>query len=735
MNLDKNTLVSVSIKVIRSICIAFALAYICLGITRIGKLSGTRVEVELTNSNLVGVQNVLQKAPEAFHHALTKRVGFPDKNDKFINFHLNRVPQKELLIVLTYDKTRPPPAVRSITFVNEKNEILKRWAGPDLAANFVNVPPESITGRTKTQETNQDKLILRNVNDLTSFLRDYSSDYLSLLGVFFIAFLTISLLYDFQARFQSQVQEFLSYKRNLFIFPPIVAAIILSCMDINYPVDEVSDIAIQSLYAFKAESFEQFLGSFSFKKFHHPGPVSFYLYAFFQKTLWFIEPGVQRYEVGQFLLNILALIMSLYIIFASVKRKHYIMSFLLLFWFVMGALALSPRTLFSIWSPDFIIVPMVLFVLAAVSIARGELRFLAVFSISATIIVQGYVGTIVLIGLVGLLAIILFGYNRRGHIIEELKTNKIHLFVSLVILIICFFPVLYQQFTADKGNLTKLWEFFGAAKNESFFPHSFREARAFIFWYFTLGLGLEKPGLIINLILILSCFNLRRTPDFLSYLTIFNFLALLAGVFSAMKINEVLLNHFLRFEYGLLVLFLFTAFTGILRIFRILLKQDMVITSAPEESIKPVNGYGINIIIYSLGILILVGLFVPAGRYNYNYGRDYYSFKKDFDATLSLLKPEKDKLYKLECNYGCDGAVMGLLLRFEREGLRVCVGEEVKHYLSDKKNLCKSGQKLTRLLIYDNSRPPHNREFTKLEFFLLSIERDVINAEPGSGEK
>lgn len=198
------------------------------------------------------------------------------------------------------------------------------------------------------------------------------------------------------------------------------------------------------------------LGPYSRFLFFHPGPLYFIL----------------RYPVymllGQksssFLITtILILTGSLFGIWKTV-RKHAgsASGFLVTLFFGLFFIIMDKTLWLSEWNPHVIMFPILLFIVSCAAFAAGHSRYFFLCVLAGSLVAQTHLGGIPLLGAIFVLAVVFLVYPWFIGLQQPLSTRFKwkHILLGSGLLLLLWLPPLYEQFSTEKGNLSKIQEFF-----------------------------------------------------------------------------------------------------------------------------------------------------------------------------------------------------------------------------------------------------------------------------------
>jgi len=485
---------------------------------------------------------------------------------------------------------------------------------------------------------------------------------------------------------------------------------------------EDGDLSSGALQIIRAKNFEEYLGPYSRFEFNHPGPISFYYYAFMEGPLFFIPSPFGRHLAAQFLLNIFFLFLSLHILYISLKKK-----FLIPMFFIVMLLCLyphQPNIFMRMWPPALLIFPTILFTLAMAKFSSGDLRFLFWAVVSSVFIVHNNLSGLAIVGPFTIIGLVLFAWNRR----KSLKSSKKEtarlkkgssvnheepehpvpgarptpldrdfsgsswkiLAACLVFLMVSFLPPLYEQFSADKGNLTKIYEFY---KNQSGLQHPFLEACRYIFDFYAAPVQSVvpiNPFLVVLVLTVGSLSLVKKKGGFMNILVLFNFAGMTFSILGAMTVTGRLMPYIFKYEVAFTGLMVFTFLAALLTRVRI---------SSPWQAAL---------------LIVVLGAMGPVSHHFYKL--QARSPDPKYDDIIKALHPEKGFTYELFWrkggpHYGQWGTATRLALKLIRQGYDVRVPEEWS-FMFGKKLVSPAAGNVRRIALYSpEAYRPQVREY------------------------
>ncbi len=327
-------------------------------------------------------------------------------------------------------------------------------------------------------------------------------------------------------------------------------------------LQEQGDLAANALQVERAREFQEFLGPYSQHGFHHPGPISFYYFAVAQALLGFLPSILARHMLAQLGLNLLCLAGILRLLRKSGLEPPMVTAggFLLagqVIWLGGGA----PLVLANVWGPMLVVFPVVIFVLSAARLTSGDLTWLPVAVLAASVAVHNHLPSSTALTTVVVAAAILLGVRWRR---IEWSTNGtrrwVLLALSLLLLVLALIPAVVEQAKTDPGNLTLLWRYFSTHGPEL---HPWSEVID------KLGQALTDPLVVLGswtglkihsaftvlfllvFLLTVSVVQVRRSSRPWRMVILFTWVTLAATVITARSVPGNLHTYLVYYLYGL----------------------------------------------------------------------------------------------------------------------------------------------------------------------------------------
>jgi hypothetical protein len=229
------------------------------------------------------------------------------------------------------------------------------------------------------------------------------------------------------------------------------------------------DSALIESYTIRAVHGGLLLGPYSRYRWHHPGPLYFYVLAPFYALSGQRTAGL---HIGALAINLTAVLAMVAITFHS---THYVTAVALA---AASAVYLTrvPELLGSIWNPHVLVIPTMALIVIAAEAAAGRPRLLPLVALLASFAAQTHVGlvpTTLMISAAAFVAVaapIFIATNRRPQPASHLSeaSDDRHqgqrrwrpVFTTLLVLGIVWLPPIVEQLWHRPGNVTELVRYF-----------------------------------------------------------------------------------------------------------------------------------------------------------------------------------------------------------------------------------------------------------------------------------
>lgn len=461
-------------------------------------------------------------------------------------------------------------------------------------------------------------------------------------------------------------------KKILFIFfLLIILYIVLNIQVLKNLYIDFGDLALISLKVEFAKQFKELLGPYSRMGFFHPGPITFYFYAFLgsiiKSLLFFFDFSSISvyYFFSQFVINLITLIF-IFFAFPRIIDKNLRLIFIIIFLILWENLnpSTSYSMIFDIWGPVIIILPFLLLLISLISLMieshRFELIFFIVFSLS--IIISNHLSGVLYAGFFSFIVLMIWIFKK-----EKIwyKKNIFWLILSFVFFFISIAPPLYEFFlNFPDNNISKMIQ-------TSIKTSALRKGKDVLVYFGELWAisFIKKPVSLIGWIIfiIINIFiykiykknKLNKIVKYTYYMVNVQTILLL---FYIAKIPFDLLHYLSWFYLSVIMLYILLILYAIYKNININYKKRNIF---------------INSTFVILIFILLVQLYIKSRFNDTGFIKEYYvlnEIKKHFNF-------KSDDIYKIEWGFGDEHhnnwvLVSGIVLDFYKSHIATCIGEE-----------------------------------------------------------
>jgi hypothetical protein len=363
--------------------------------------------------------------------------------------------------------------------------------------------------------------------------------------------------------------------------------------------------------------------------------------------------------------NLAFFILSLFSVYRLTKNYFYILTICVCV--ILGLIPLGGSAICSLWGPALLIFPFLAFIFAAIGIAKGNTHFSLPLVVSATVMIQNHLTSIIIVVGLGLLAAIFYIIKKDGKIIRQ---ERLWIIASLAIAALTCLPCIIDGLNGKGSNIYLIAHFF---KSQPFFSHSFKEALIYILGFYLKPIELLTSFRTYWSLLVLALFAVVGTnteeENFPKFILLFAFSGLCLSIFAAMKVTGDLLDFLFWLEYILVGLFYALAVMGFIRVGRWCLNRW-----GRSGAISKVWKFTF----VTMAIASVAIIFSLEKRYFCNF---ILAPNQAIEQMIACIKPEKSKIYQIEWKKGSVDHMQwfyatGLVLKLTRLGYTAYVPDE-----------------------------------------------------------
>jgi hypothetical protein len=342
------------------------------------------------------------------------------------------------------------------------------------------------------------------------------------------------------------------------LFTVLFTIINFGYFNVNY--DPVGDTAATLLRVYQAKKFTETMGPYSRFHYNNIGPIYFYYFALMDNILLFVKSEVGRIYIAQLLINMFFIMWVLSLIYSRVKEKGETIVFFMIF--TLFLIHMGADLYFSIWGPNQIFFPMLLFVIAVTYFANGNEKAIIPVVISGIFSMQQHISSLTIILPFCFIAVIVFFIIKKQ---KKTIVNYKYFYIGIIISILFNIPPLIEQFTSPRGNLTKIFNFI---LNNKYGKHGFRESINYIASYFSEPFKISfSPIWIMVIMMVIATISIFKLELFHKLLFGFTVSGILFSIYAATNIAKNQYKYIMKFENIFVVLLYYIIFMRIIKMF------------------------------------------------------------------------------------------------------------------------------------------------------------------------
>jgi hypothetical protein len=220
------------------------------------------------------------------------------------------------------------------------------------------------------------------------------------------------------------------------------------------------------------------IGVFSRDGWSHPGPALFYVLLLPYRLTGSHSNGLL---VGAALVNAVAVAgMTL----LARRRGGTALALLVALGSLVVLAALGGTFLWQPWNPYLPVLPFGLAVLATWCVVCGDAWCLPVVAVVGSFCAQTHVGYVPLVAALLLVAVagLVLHVRSAPEAGSPARRVRAPMLVAAALLVVCWLPTIFQQLTADPGNLSAIWDFFTSSRRGHTLSEGFDVVTAQFAW-------------------------------------------------------------------------------------------------------------------------------------------------------------------------------------------------------------------------------------------------------------
>lgn len=420
------------------------------------------------------------------------------------------------------------------------------------------------------------------------------------------------------------------------------------------------------------------LGPYSRFLFFHPGPLYFVL----------------RYPVymlfGQrsnslLIATVLIIAGCFFGIWRIVRSKlGYGNSLILSLVFALFFVIMNKTLWLSEWNPHIIMFPILLFIVSSAAFAAGQSKYIYPCVVAGSLVAQSHIGGIPILAGTFLAAAVFLVYpllTGSCRTVESVFSWK-HILIGSGILAVLWLPPVYEQFTAEKGNMTKIQEFFEDSSpdvsSEEAIQAWSHSITAFELGGFTESLkrsGAEDdaPFILIafRLLLLSICFSvLRRRGNhrFLCGLILMAMIAHGITCYSACQVRGELNTYLIEWM----------VIPAPLSMFLIAASLVALTVNKASVTLKRFSAYGVTAIVLYMSVLTTGDVSGYLRTELHESWTNELAVESISDDLARLMDQDPDSFYILQLHsWNCWAVMTGLMNDLEKRGYNIVMADNV----------------------------------------------------------
>ena len=288
------------------------------------------------------------------------------------------------------------------------------------------------------------------------------------------------------------------------------------------------------------------LGPYSRFLFFHPGPLYFIL-----RYPVYMLMGQRSSSV--LITTIMVVIGSIFGIWkTSVKFTTKSSGLVVTLLFGLFFLVMDKTLWLSEWNPYIIMFPILFFIVSSAAFAAGNSRYFFICVLTGSLVAQTHLGGIPLLAFVFLTAVVFLACPwliRKGNR-ESSNFKWRNVLLGLTLLLLLWAPPLYEQLSSEKGNLTKIQEFFEdndpeihAAQGLLHWSNAITRFEIESFAHSRRNSGTNNDGSLgvvaLRILLLSVCYGVLRKRGLNPYLCALNLLLIVAHAATLYSVTQI----------------------------------------------------------------------------------------------------------------------------------------------------------------------------------------------------
>jgi hypothetical protein len=261
---------------------------------------------------------------------------------------------------------------------------------------------------------------------------------------------------------------------------PLLVLAVVAIVSVGHGYHGTGDNGMAELHISDIGTHWPEIGLFSRDGWNHPGPALFYVLLLPYRLTGSHSNGLL---VGAALVNAVAVGGTTLL---ARRRGGTALALLVALGSLVLMATLGGTFLWQPWNPYLPVLPFGLAVLATWCVVCGDAWCLPLVVVVGSFCAQTHVGYVPLVASLIVVAVVgLVLHVRSGPTPDSgssLRGVRTPLLVAGALLVVCWAPTIFQQLTADPGNLSAIWDFFGSSRESHTLAQGFDVVTAQFAW-------------------------------------------------------------------------------------------------------------------------------------------------------------------------------------------------------------------------------------------------------------
>jgi hypothetical protein len=442
---------------------------------------------------------------------------------------------------------------------------------------------------------------------------------------------------------------------------------------------EQGDAGANSILIEQAKRFTLLVGNYSRERFNHPGPAYMYVQAFgdylFRNALHLVPTAWNAHMLSVFALNSAFIAMAVAIVYGWTRSVRGAAACFAVF---LGFAIAYPWIVNSDWMPNMYIVPYMVFVLSAGSVAAGRAQDAWIFALSGWLLIHGHACFLLFVPVLAAAVLVAVLWPHRRHLRAFLREQRRALISVAVISAVFAFPILLNLALHWPGEFGRYISYGGSGQAGG---HSPGQVAAYALWFWWPNRPAWQSALAAALLYALALAVTRwlagrRLRAFLLALLGVNVVSALAFLLYAAVGIDNLSEYYIGYFYWSAPLI------------TVLVIVLGVLESGALRGSRRAPGLATGVAVLAAAAAFAVLAVTPGAR---------TSSTNDIDESLprvvaALSARAPGKTIVLHINHAAWVETVGFLVQAERTGVRACLDYPWFTFMMTKQFTCTPAQ-------------------------------------------